>query len=112
MGRAGRLPDEGIIFRPKGPIAATTDPVIDVFVDSQEGASKELAVDRICCCNVQFDGGVRNTIVKYLGCCERVVRIREPMSRKIVGYSRQPGNFVGWDGMHICGHDEGRNSSS
>ena len=106
------MPDEGIIFGPKGPIAATSDLVIDVFVDSQEGSSKELAVDRICCCNLQFDGGVRNTIVEYLGCCERGARIHELRSREVVGQSGQPGNFVGWYRRHNCGHDEGKSSSS
>ena len=71
--RAGRLPDEGIIFGRKGPIAVTTDPVIDKFVDPQEVASKDLAVNSICCRDVQLDGGMRNTIAENLSCCQRSI---------------------------------------
>ena len=73
----------------------TTNLVINVLVDPEEGASKYLAVDRIGCCDVQFDGGVWNTILEYLGCCERCVRCREIAGRKVVGQVGQLGGLVG-----------------
>lgn len=83
--RAGCLPDEGVILGAKGPTAVTTDLVIDKFMDPEESASKDLAVDRISGSDVQFDGGVRDTINEYLGCCERVVRSRISVSREVAG---------------------------
>lgn len=68
--RTGWCPDEGVVFGAKGPVTVPTDLVIDELVDPEEGATEDLAVDRIGCCDMQFDGGVRNTILEYLGCCE------------------------------------------
>ena len=106
------MPDEGIIFGAKGPITVTTDLVVDKFVDPQEGASKDLAVDRIGCCDVQLDGRVRNTKFEYLGCCKRGVRTWRPLSRKVVGQGRHLGDSVGRSGKQIHGHDGGKNGSS
>lgn len=51
-----------------GLVALTTDLVVDRTTDPEEGAVKNLGADRIYYCDVQFDGGMRNTI---LSCCEK-----------------------------------------
>lgn len=90
----------------------TTNLVIDVIVDPEEGATKDLAVDGIGCCDVQLDSGVRNTILDYLGRCERGVRSGELVSRKVVGQGGQLSGFVGRRGRRFDEHDGGKHSSS
>ena len=111
MRRTGGLPDEGVIFGAKGPIAVTNDLVIDEFVDPEEVATNVLAVDRTGCCDVQFDSGARNTIIEYLRCYERGVRSCGPVRSNIPGHGRQLADFAGRCGRQSDGRD-GRKSSS
>lgn len=90
----------------------TTNLVIDELVDPEEGAPKDLAVDRISRCDVQFDCGVWNTKVEYVGCYERGVRSRELVGRGIVGQGGQPRDCVGRHGRQPDGLDGGESSSS
>ena len=78
----------------------TTNLVIDKFVDPEEGTTKDLAVDRISCCDVQFDCGVRDTIVEYL-----TIRSCQFDSGKVVGLGGQSGDFVGRYGRFYGGEN-------
>lgn len=81
----GWFPDEGIIFGAGGSIAVTADLVVDICMDSED-VIQDSAVDRISCRDVQCDGGFRNAILEYWGCCEGSVRRCE-----VVRQGRRPG---------------------